>query len=206
MPNLDCRRDAGSFGEAPGHKGQGSLKPGHPVLCTKLPDEEHTLQAPPGSKFKIHISKQWGSIKCNAGEFEDVFPEKRLLPDGCGSTISSVVVPWTVAGLHSWGHPLCSPVPHQVMCSNKSHHCGRRRGFFRGGVLLHSARHPKLPDSVYHHLISTPPSSWQGRCVPLHLTKGFILVLVNTDGLNRARCAVRPATGKGKTGEPGIPR
>lgn len=41
MPNLDCRWDAGSFWEAPGHKGQGSLKPSHPVLYTKLPDEEH---------------------------------------------------------------------------------------------------------------------------------------------------------------------
>lgn len=35
MPSLDCRWDA------PGHKGQGSLKPGHPVLYSKLPDEEH---------------------------------------------------------------------------------------------------------------------------------------------------------------------
>lgn len=53
MPTLDCSRDAGSFWEAPGHKGQGSLKPGHPVLCTKMPDEEHMLQAPPGGKFKF---------------------------------------------------------------------------------------------------------------------------------------------------------
>lgn len=79
MPSLDCRWDA------PGHKGQGSLKPGHPSSTPScLMRSTWTQVQVPGLQL-IHISKQWGSIKCNAGEFEDVlFPEKRLLPDGCG--------------------------------------------------------------------------------------------------------------------------
>lgn len=74
-----------AFGKPQGTKARVHLSQGHPVLCTKMPAPGPTWRQVqvPGLQL-IHISKQWGPIKCNAGEFEDVFPEKRLLPDGCG--------------------------------------------------------------------------------------------------------------------------
>ncbi|TKC38630.1 hypothetical protein EI555_004856 [Monodon monoceros] len=59
-------------------------------IRTKLQSEEHVFEALCRAKFKfpgcqkIHISKKWGFTKFNAGEFENMAADKRLLPDGCG--------------------------------------------------------------------------------------------------------------------------
>ncbi|XP_014925856.3 60S ribosomal protein L10-like [Acinonyx jubatus] len=59
-------------------------------ICTKLQNKEHVIEALRRAKFKfpghqkIHMSKKWGFTKFNAGEFEDMVAEKRLIPDSCG--------------------------------------------------------------------------------------------------------------------------
>ncbi|TEA30815.1 hypothetical protein DBR06_SOUSAS31610004, partial [Sousa chinensis] len=55
---------------------------------TKLQNKEHVIEALHRAKVKFpggqKISKKWGFTKFNAGEFENMVAEKRLIPDGCG--------------------------------------------------------------------------------------------------------------------------
>ncbi|XP_036607198.1 60S ribosomal protein L10-like [Trichosurus vulpecula] len=59
-------------------------------IRTKVQNKEHAIEALQRVKFKfpgcqkIQISEEWGFMKFNADEFEDMIAEKRLIPDGCG--------------------------------------------------------------------------------------------------------------------------
>lgn len=79
-------------------------------ILTKLQSKEHVIKAIQRAKFKfpghrkIHISK-----KFNADELEDMLVEKQLIPDGYGSVISLIMVPWTNDRLcthENWHCPL----------------------------------------------------------------------------------------------------
>eukprot|EP00069_Balaena_mysticetus_P002928 bmy_00693T0 len=72
-------------------------------ICTKLQNKKHVLEALCRAKFKfpgcqkIHISK-WDFTKFNADEFENMVPEKRLIPEGCGVKYIPNRGPWTNGG------------------------------------------------------------------------------------------------------------
>ncbi|EGV98418.1 60S ribosomal protein L10 [Cricetulus griseus] len=96
--------------------------------CTKLQSKEHVTEALCRAKFKfpgrqkINISKKWGFTKFNADELEGMVAENRLIPDGYGVKYIPNTGPldkWRA--LHSCELPWCSPVPYQIMFSNKSH-------------------------------------------------------------------------------------
>uniref|UniRef100_A0A803SSD2 Ribosomal protein L10e/L16 domain-containing protein n=1 Tax=Anolis carolinensis TaxID=28377 RepID=A0A803SSD2_ANOCA len=59
------------------------------TIRTKVQNKEHVIKILSRAKLKfprhqkIHISKKWGFVKFNADKFEEMVPEKHLIPDGC---------------------------------------------------------------------------------------------------------------------------
>ena len=74
----------GAFG-----KSQGTVARVIMAIHTQQQNNKPVIEALLRAKFKfpghqtIHISKKWGFTKFNAGEFENMMVEKRLILDGC---------------------------------------------------------------------------------------------------------------------------
>lgn len=85
---LQAGMRGGAFGK-PRAQGPGATLASHRAHRTKLQSKQHVTEALRRAKcnslknHKSRIAKQWGLMKFNAGAFEDLVADKRLILEGC---------------------------------------------------------------------------------------------------------------------------